>query len=154
MHFFGTKITPQLFRALNVESPMKTTLALIASLALAIPITTSLAEAPAEGSPVKKEGKVRHPFKKLELTDDQKAQMDVIRKDSKAKADVINGNAALSPEQKKEQLKALKAEKRTIMEGVLTPAQMEQMKGFEANHEKKSKTDEAEIAIPQITPAP
>ncbi len=148
------KNTPQLFRVPTVESHVKTTLALIASLALAIPVTTSLAEAPAGGSPAKKEGKGGNPFKKLDLTDDQKAQMDTIRKDSKAKADVINVNAALTPEQKKEQLKALKAESRTIMEGVLTPAQKEQMKESKAKHEKQEKADSDASPAPQPTPFP
>ncbi len=135
---------------------MKITLALIASLALVIPLSASLAEPPADGSPVKKEGKGKggNPFKKLDLTADQKAQIETIQKDSKAKADVINSNNALTPEQKMEQRKALKAESRAVMEGVLTPAQMEQVKESKAKHEKKEKADPAASPIPEPTPVP
>ncbi|MEI6178948.1 MAG: hypothetical protein WCS43_18795 [Verrucomicrobiota bacterium] len=138
---------------------MKASLTLIAALALASTAATSLAQTPSP-SPAACEGasgKKHHekggngPLASLNLTPDQKAKMDVLRADLRTKVGTINSNAALTPEQKKEQIKGLHQANRTQVEAILTPDQLAQLK--KAKTERKEHHKAGGEAGPQASPA-
>jgi Spy/CpxP family protein refolding chaperone len=138
---------------------MKATITLLAALALASTAATSLAQTPApcpaacEGASGKKHhdkgGSGR--LASLNLTPDQKAKMDVLRADLRTKVGTINSNAALTPEQKKEQIKGLRQANRTQVEAILTPDQLAQLK--KAKTERKEHHKAGGEASPQASPA-
>ncbi|NCI47473.1 hypothetical protein [Sediminibacterium soli] len=65
---------------------------------------------------------------KLGLSDDQTAKLESNRQAFHEKAKAIHGNASLTDEQKKEQVKALARQNHESMRSVLTPAQLEKLK--------------------------
>lgn len=138
---------------------MKATITLLAALALASTAATSLAQTPApspaacEGSSGKKhhEKGGKGPLASLNLTPDQKAKMDVLRADLRTKVGTINSNAALTPELKKEQIKGLRQANRTLIEAILTPDQLAQLK--KAKTERKEHHKAGGEASPQASPA-
>jgi Spy/CpxP family protein refolding chaperone len=138
---------------------MKATITLLAALALASTAATSLAQTPGP-SPAACEGasgKKHHDkggsgrLASLNLTPDQKAKMDVLRADLRTKVGTINSNAALTPEQKKEQIKSLRQANRTQVEAILTPDQLAQLK--KAKAERKEHHKAGGDASPQASPA-
>ena len=139
---------------------MKATITLIAALALASTAATSLAQTPAPSpapSACERGGGEKHhehggqgPLASLNLTPDQKAKIDVLRADLRAKQETINSNAALTPELKKEQVKALHEASRTQVEAILTPDQLAQLQKDKAEHGEHHKAG-AE-ASPQASP--
>ena len=138
---------------------MKATFTLLAALALATTAATSLAQTPAP-SPAASEGasgKKHHehgekgPLASLNLTPDQKAKIDVLHADLRTKVETINSNAALTPEQKKEQIKGLHQANRTQVEAILTPDQLAQLK--KAKAERKEHWKAGGEATPQASPA-
>ena len=148
--------------AAKLNPAMKATITLIAALALASTAATSLAQTPAP-SPAAPEGcagKKHHekggkgaqgPLASLNLTPDQKAKMDVLRADLRTKVGTINSNAALTPEQKKEQIKGLHQANRTQVEAILTPEQLAQLQ--KAKAERKEHRKAGGEANPQASPA-
>ena len=130
---------------------MKATITLIAIAALALASTaaTSLAQTPSP-SPAACEGcsgKKHHEhggqgrLASLNLTPDQKAKIDVLRADLRTKVETINSNTALTPEQKKDQIKALRVANRTQVEAILTPDQLAQL------HKAKAERGEHHKAV-------
>jgi len=140
---------------------MKATLTLIAAIALASTVATSLAQSPAPSpAPVGSEGcsgKKHHKhdggglFASLNLTPDQKARIDVLRKDLRAKEETIRSNAALTPEQQNEQIRALRETNRTQIDALLTPDQLAEMQKAKAG--RKEHRNHGGEAAPQASPA-
>jgi Spy/CpxP family protein refolding chaperone len=64
----------------------------------------------------------------LNLNDDQKGKVSAIFADSKSKRDAIVADTALSPDQKKEKMKALHEDTREKVNEVLTPEQKAALK--------------------------
>jgi Spy/CpxP family protein refolding chaperone len=142
---------------------MKATITLIAALALAATAATSLAQTPAPSpSPAASEGcsgKKHHKhdgkglFASLNLTPDQKAKIDVLRADLRTKVETIRSNAALTPEQKDEQIKALREANRTQVEAILTPDQLAILQKAKAAR-KEHHHNWGGNANPQASPTP
>jgi|GEM_PF-3196303 len=141
---------------------MKATLTLIAALALATSAANTMAQTPAPApSPAesgKCHGKIHRNrggnglFASLNLTPDQKAKIAVLRTDLRSKIETVRSNAALAPDQKKEQIKALREAHRTQVEAILTPDQLAQLKKVIA--ERKEHHEHGGEAAPQATPTP
>jgi len=140
---------------------MKATITLIAALALASTAATSLAQTPAsaqspaasEGSSEKKKHEHGGPglFDSLNLTPDQKAKIAVLRADLRTKQEAIRLTAALTPEQKEEQGRALREANRTQIEAILTPDQLAQLQKAKAERGEHHKAGGE--ANPQASPA-
>ena len=155
-------ILPQLFGGRAVGCSMKATLTLIAALALATTAANTMAQTPAPAPSPAENGEChgkkhqKHdgngPFASLNLTPDQKAKIQVLRADLRSKAETIRSNAALTPEQKKEQIKALREANRTQIEAILTPDQLAQLQkakaGFKGHHKHGGE------AAPLASPTP
>lgn len=73
-------------------------------------------------------------YASLNLTDKQKADLQANRKDFKEKSLAIKNNAALTDEQKREDLKKLKEQKKESMKTILTPEQQKKVSTFRKNH--------------------
>lgn len=119
-------------------------IALASSTAVSLAQTAAPSPAPAESKDCtgkkehKRHGKDR--FEALNLTPDQKTRIDALQADFRAKKEVIRSNAALSTEQKKEQVKGLREANRTQIEASLTPEQialLHQAKSGHREHHKK-----------------
>lgn len=67
-------------------------------------------------------------LKEANLTKEQRSQLRDQMQAMKSKMDAIKNNASLTPEQKNEQMKALKASNKEAFKNVLTPEQIEKMK--------------------------
>lgn len=128
---------------------MKAILTLIAVIALASTAATSLAQTPGP-SPAQAEsggcaGKKHHRhdggglFASLNLTPDQKAKINVLRADLRSKMETIRSNAALTAEQKKDQIRGLREANRTQVEAILTPDQLAQLQKAKAEHKGQHK---------------
>lgn len=139
---------------------MKTTLTIIAAVAFATTTAVSVAQTPAP-SPAptgskdcsgkkhrKHDGGGRTAA--LNLTPDQKARFEALRADRRSKLDAIQSNAALTPEQKKEQVKGLREASRAQLEAILTPEQTALLK--QAKSERKGHHKKGGEAAPQATP--
>ena len=139
---------------------MKATLTLIAALALATTAATTLAQTPAPSPAESAEchgGKHnKHDgngiFASLNLTPDQKAKIDVLLADLRSKTETILSNAALTPEQKKEQIRGLREANRTKIDAILTPDQLAQLQKAKADHKGGHHKHGGE-AVPQASPA-
>ncbi|MEO5991656.1 MAG: hypothetical protein ABIP68_08475 [Ferruginibacter sp.] len=68
------------------------------------------------------------------LTSDQQKQMKESREYFKAKKEAIKNNTSLSETAKKDQLEALRAERKAKMATILTPEQQKKMKEKKQNH--------------------
>jgi len=146
----------------RLNTPMKATITLIAALALASTAATSLAQTPAPSpSPAASEGSSEKKHREhggqglldsLNLTPDQKAKIDVLRADLRSKVETINSNAELTPEQKKEQIQALRKANRTQIEAILTPDQLAQLQKAKAERGDQHKAGGE--ATPQASPTP
>lgn len=73
-------------------------------------------------------------YASLNLTDKQKADLQANRKDFKEKSLAIKNNAALTDEQKREDLKKLKEQKKESMKTILTPEQQKKVSTFRKKH--------------------
>ena len=90
-----------------------------------------------------KHGK-KSPMKKLNLSDDQKAKVGPILQKAREDAKAVKRNDALTPEQKKQQIDAIRQNKDQQLQTVLTPEQYQQLQEIKANRkEKHSKGDKA-----------
>ncbi|MEO7715879.1 MAG: hypothetical protein ABIY70_06745 [Capsulimonas sp.] len=76
----------------------------------------------------------------LALTDDQKAKIKDIYKAEAPKMMAIRKNTALTPEEKKEQMKPIRKEMRTQIEALLTPEQKLKWAASRHDHKKKGVT--------------
>jgi hypothetical protein len=80
--------------------------------------------------------KERKEFKKeLNLNEDQKVKVKAINDDYKTKKDALKEETNLTPVQRQEKMKALKEERKTKLQAVLTPEQYQLMK--EEKEERK-----------------
>lgn len=77
-------------------------------------------------------------YKKLNLSDDQKAQLKTISQDQKTKIAAINSNSALTAEQKKEQIKAAKTDAYNKRQAIYTPQQKAVIKEDHQKHKGHS----------------
>jgi len=73
-------------------------------------------------------------YKKLNLSDDQKAQLKTINDDQKTKIAAINSNASLSADQKKEQIKAARTDAYNKRQAIYTPEQKAVIKEDHQKH--------------------
>ena len=94
-----------------------------------------------------KEGKHgRHnPMEKLNLTEEQKTQIHPIMKKAREEAKAIKADATLTPEQKKQQLQALRQSTDEQLKTILTPEQFQKLEAIRAERkEKHSKGEKTE----------
>lgn len=98
-----------------------------------------------ENAKGKKPGKHKKNFKKtsdlqakLNLSQEQKDQMQKMRAESKGRFDALRKNEALNEEQKKEQMMSLKKEQREKMKSILTKEQIEKMESAKKNHKARN----------------
>ena len=70
----------------------------------------------------------------LNLSDQQKTQIQGFKQAERQQAASIKDNASLTPEQKREQFKQLRQSTHQQVLGVLTPEQQQQMKAFREQH--------------------
>jgi Spy/CpxP family protein refolding chaperone len=114
---------------------------------LAVLVAISMGAAAQESDAMVGEKKKHHGRKamhkkmrqELQLSKEQDQQMREINKSMKGQLQGIRNDQSLSNEQKREKLKALHKERRTKVNGILTPGQQEQMKKFRKAHHQKMK---------------
>ena len=96
-----------------------------------------------------KEGKpgFHNPLEKLNLTEEQKAQVHPIMQKAREDMNAIKDNASLSPEQKKEQFHAIRESTDEKLKAILTPEQSQKFDEMKAAHKgKHSKGDKPETS--------
>ena len=69
----------------------------------------------------------QHVGKKLGLSDDQTAKLEPIFADSQQKMSALRANTSLTPDQRREQMKAIHTDTQSQLSTVLTPDQMQQL---------------------------
>ena len=74
----------------------------------------------------------------LDLTDEQVAKLKTQKESFKSKAEAIKNNESLTADQKKDQLKALRDEKRNSFKSILTPDQLKKLE--EMKHDRPTRT--------------
>lgn len=89
--------------------------------------------APQQQAPADAQKPVDYP--KLNLTDDQKAQIKKIHEDAKSQMEALHNDSSLSPEQKQTKAREIHQAAREQMSSILTPEQREIMK--ERRHERR-----------------
>lgn len=92
---------------------------------------------------------------KLNLSETQKTRIQSIMQSARTDSQAVKNNAALSPEQKKAQLKTIHSNARSATDEVLTPAQREQLSQMRAQHkenrgERREKIDLSDAQKAQI----
>jgi len=71
-----------------------------------------------------------HVGKRLGLSDDQTAKLEPIFADSQQKMLALRSNTSLTPDQRREQMRAIHKDTQTQLATVLTPDQMQQLHGM------------------------
>jgi Spy/CpxP family protein refolding chaperone len=71
---------------------------------------------------------------KLNLSSDQTAKLEPILADRDQKMSALRSNTSLSPDEKKQQMRALHQDLKQQLSTVLTPEQLEQMKSLRHGH--------------------
>src|ERR1700686_4358933 len=84
---------------------------------------------------------------KLNLTDDQKAQVKKIHENMRAQMDAVKSDATLTAEQKQAKMKELHKSSHEQVKQLLTPDQRKQMKADEK--ERKAERQGGQTATPQ-----
>ena len=79
--------------------------------------------------------------KKITFSKQQKKKVKTIRHDAKVKKSAIENNHALTEEQKNEKLQQLHKQNHKKLEGILTPAQKEEMKKRKNNTPRRGVTN-------------
>ena len=79
--------------------------------------------------------------KELNLTNEQKKQVKKYKKSDKVKVTAIKNNAALTEQQKKDQLMQVRKEKHDKLETILTPEQKEKMKQMKKDQPRRGVTN-------------
>ena len=69
----------------------------------------------------------QHVGKRLGLSEDQTAKLEPIFADSQQKMTALRSNTSLTPDQRREQMKAIHNDTQTQLSSVLTPDQMQQL---------------------------
>jgi len=81
----------------------------------------------------------RHIAAELNLTDVQKAQLKAIRQEARAARGAIRGNADLTREQKRAQMKELHASTKAKISAILTPEQRAKLEALHAKRKAERK---------------
>jgi Spy/CpxP family protein refolding chaperone len=84
---------------------------------------------------------------KLNLTDDQKAQVKKIHESTRAQMDAVKNDTTLTAEQKQAKMKELHKSTREQVKQLLTPEQLKQLKADEK--ERKAERQQGGTAAPQ-----
>lgn len=88
---------------------------------------------------LERKAEARRMQQELNLTTEQQTKMKTLNADFKAEAKTIKENTALSNEEKKQKLLALHKQRKTSMQTVLTPAQIEKRKSLAKESKAKRK---------------
>ncbi|WP_260706190.1 hypothetical protein [Edaphobacter flagellatus] len=90
----------------------------------------------------------QHMGKKLGLSDDQTAKLEPILADRQQKMAALRANTSLTPDQRREQARAIQKDTHTQLAGVLTPDQMQQLKSMHRGPHGKQQGQQPEAATP------
>ena len=85
-----------------------------------------------QAAPTQSAGHKHGQMARLNLTDDQKAQMKQIHKTAKSQVEAVNSDSSLSADQKQAKIHQIRRGARVEMVKMLTPEQREQMKARRA----------------------
>ncbi len=97
---------------------------------------------PHKGQKAERGDKLKKLAEQLDLTDAQKGLLKPILKDAGESRKALHNDATLTPEQKKEKLKALKADTQTKIEAILTDEQKKKLAALKDKRgEHKGKHD-------------
>jgi Spy/CpxP family protein refolding chaperone len=88
----------------------------------------------------------QHVGKKLGLSDDQTAKLEPIFADSQQKISALRANTSLTPDQRREQMKAIHKDTQSQLATVLSPDQMQQLHSM--RHGRRGKGQQPEAATP------
>jgi Spy/CpxP family protein refolding chaperone len=90
-----------------------------------------------------------HVGKRLGLSDEQTAKLEPIFADSQQKMLALRSNTSLTPDQRHEQMRAIHKDTQTQLSTVLTPDQMQQLRGMRRGpHGKHQGGQQPEEATP------
>jgi protein CpxP len=84
--------------------------------------------------------------KKLNLSADQTAKLEPILADRDQKVTALRSNAALSAQDMKTQMRSIHKETRQQLNAVLTPEQLQQMKGMRHGHKTPQQGTSSAVA--------
>jgi periplasmic protein CpxP/Spy len=134
------------FRMLKNTAATASLLAMMATPAalLAQDTTQSAPQDQASTQPGHKHG---DELAKLNLTDDQKAQVKKIHENTRAQMDAVKNDATLTADQKQAKMKELHKTSREQVKQLLTPDQRKQLKADEK--ERKAERQGGQSAAPQ-----
>jgi Spy/CpxP family protein refolding chaperone len=90
----------------------------------------------------------QHVGKKLGLSDDQTAKLEPIFADSQQKMSALRANTGLTPDQRREQMKAIHKDTQSQLATVLTPDQLQQLHGMRRGRGKHQGGQQPEAATP------
>lgn len=107
-------------------------------------------EAAPEQAPADAPKHMHHP--KLNLTDDQKAQVKKIHESAKSQMEAVRNDSSLSAEQKDAKSREIRRSARKEMSGVLTPEQREVMKERHKRHHARMKRQAPPQTAPEAQP--
>lgn len=91
------------------------------------------------------ESKKAHVMDELDLSDDQRAEIDALREEMKEKRASLKADESLDEAARKEQIKELKAEKDAAMEEILTEDQQEKLAAMKAEKKANHKAHRKDI---------
>lgn len=86
--------------------------------------------------------------KKLGLTDDQTAKLEPILGDSQQKMAALRANTSLTPDQRREQMKAIHKDTQSQLSSVLSPDQMQQLRSSRHGRRGKGQQPDTSTAPP------
>jgi Spy/CpxP family protein refolding chaperone len=101
-----------------------------------------------QGAPAQRGHMRDNELSKLNLSDDQKAQVKKIREDAKAQMDAVKGDATLSVDQKQAKMQQIHKSSHQQVVQLLTPEQRQQMKADESAR-KAARQQNGQTAPPQ-----
>jgi len=84
-------------------------------------------------------GKKTHAMDALDLSDDQLAEIETLREEMKEKRATLKADESLDEAVRKEEMKALRAEKKAAMDEILTDEQKSKVAEMKAEHKAKRK---------------
>jgi len=87
---------------------------------------------------LKDQGITKDKVKDLNLSQDQKKQMDDIHSQTRQEKEKINNDNSLTADQKQQKLKEIDKQEKSKMNNVLTPDQRQKVKQNRANQKKKN----------------
>ncbi|SHF86694.1 hypothetical protein [Dysgonomonas macrotermitis] len=86
----------------------------------------------------------RVPMKELNLTEEQKAKVESVNKDFRAKAEALRNDSSLTKEKRSEQRRELAKNRQTELQALLTPEQQSKMKELkEKRMQRNDRNDRA-----------